>query len=510
MHIDARTLEDNSTINGDICIVGAGAAGISFALQWKDSPYRIVLLEGGGFSVENEIQDSYRGKTTGQRYFPLQSSRLHYFGGTTGHWAGFCSDYDAIDFRKRSWVPESGWPIPRSDLDNAYARAHSLLELGPYQNDVSYWLEKDPERVSLPFDSDKVYNKVWQFSPPTRFGTRYKDEILRSRNITLYTYANATEIRTDEIIGTVTSVTIKNLAGRQHAVKARYFVLACCSIQNARLLLCSNRQFSKGLGNAYDKVGRYFMEHIEMTSGDLYLREAAVLKLYMWEFFSVKMRVELALTEKAQEELGILNGTVSLSPHTGKDFPAFIDTFSDRPEKMVNEWQEREKRYSEGKQESDARAYRRFSMFTRMEQAPNPSSRVTLDNERDAFGMQRVILHWELTPLEKRSIRKLNQMIGIQAGVSGIGRVKLSEWLGDPDDTWPSTTGGGWHHMGTTRMHQDPKQGVVNSDCRVHGIRNLFIAGGSCFSTAGAANPTLTVVALTLRLSDHLKQQISN
>ncbi|MDH5609620.1 MAG: FAD-dependent oxidoreductase, partial [Cyclobacteriaceae bacterium] len=172
MHIDARTLPNGTTIEGDICIIGAGAAGISLALEWANTPYKVILLESGGFQIESQIQDLYRGKSIGQRYFPLQSARLHYFGGTTGHWAGFCSTYDEIDFKKRDWVPNSGWPISRTDLDPFYQRAHSVLELGPFEYDMDYWKKKDPSLKSLPFDKEVLYDKVWQFSTPTRFGTR--------------------------------------------------------------------------------------------------------------------------------------------------------------------------------------------------------------------------------------------------------------------------------------------------------------------------------------------------
>ncbi|MEJ2163700.1 MAG: hypothetical protein P8X60_10460, partial [Robiginitalea sp.] len=152
MHTDARNLEDNTLIQGDICIVGAGAAGIAIALEWKDSPYNIILLEGGGFEYDPDVQQLYKGKTTGQKYFPLMSSRLHYFGGTTGHWAGMCAPFDEIDFVGRDWVPDSGWPISREDLDPYYARANDTLQVGPYRYDLEYWKGEVPNLTPYPFD----------------------------------------------------------------------------------------------------------------------------------------------------------------------------------------------------------------------------------------------------------------------------------------------------------------------------------------------------------------------
>src|SRR5712691_8799017 len=175
MHTDARTLENGTVIQGDLCIVGAGAAGISIAREWTTSPLNVVLLEGGGFDLEPEMQDLYRGDIVGQPYYPLQAARLHYFGGTTGHWARFCSNYDPIDFEQRDWVPHSGWPLRRAELDPFFARAQPLLELGPYEYAAGDWQRRDPPLVPLPPDPRVMWTKMWQFSPPTRFGARYRD-----------------------------------------------------------------------------------------------------------------------------------------------------------------------------------------------------------------------------------------------------------------------------------------------------------------------------------------------
>ena len=143
---------------------------------------------------------------------------------------------------------------------------------------------------------------------------------------------------------------------------------------------------------------------------------------------------------------------------------------------------------------------------TRMEQSPNPDSRVSLYGEKDALGVPKARLNWDLTDLDKRSMRKIYEIIGEQVGMADVGRIKLYDFLRDENDmSWPATTGGGWHHMGTTKMHNDPKRGVVDENCKVHGISNLFVAGSSCFSTAAAPNPTHSLVALSLRLSDHVK-----
>jgi choline dehydrogenase-like flavoprotein len=512
MHTDARKMESGSIIEGDLCIVGAGAAGITMALEMMDAPFKVILLEGGGFDYDPEEQELYDGKTTGQRYYPLKSARLHYFGGTTGHWAGFCSPLDEIDFEKRDWVPHSGWPITRKELDPFYARAMKYPQLGPYEFDLSYWQKIHPEFLQFPFDSNVIWNKMWQFSPPTRFGTEYRDAIVKSRNVHLYTYANVTDITANEGVSSITTLTVKNFAGKVLTAKAKHYVLACSSIQNARLLLASNSQAPNGLGNDYDNVGRYFMEHLEIKSSDLYLFQPDPLDLYMIDYGVTKARAELAIKPAIQEKYRILNGTVSLTPlEIAEKMKPMIEIWSDKdPLKDADSLHTvPERAATRAKAASKGITYKNFELFTRIEQAPNPDSRVTLDRERDALGLPRPILHWVLTSFEKRSLRTIYEILGQQAGLAGIGRVKLMEYLQDENDnSWPSFTGGGWHHMGTTRMSIDPKDGVVDSNCKVHGISNLYTAGASCYVTAGAPNPTLTLITLAIRLSDHLKKII--
>jgi choline dehydrogenase-like flavoprotein len=512
MHADGRLLDNDLVIEGDICIVGAGAAGISMALDWNNTGYKVILLEGGGFEYDSKIQDLYAGKTTGQPYYPLMSARLHYFGGTTGHWAGFCSTFDPIDFRKRDWVKFSGWPIGPADLDPYYKKAQKKLELGPYEYSATYWQKTDPALMPLIKSDSVVWNKIWQFSPPTRFGQKYKNEILQSRNIHLYTYANVVQMNTNENGTVVKEIIVRNLEGRKQRIRAKRFILACCAIQNARLLLASNHQFPNGLGNGHDLVGRFFMEHLEIKSAELWLMKPDTLKLYAFVFGITKARAELAIQAQKQEEFGMLNGTVSLLPlEIAKKMKPAIEAWNQKDPRLSAD------RFMGGiaKVEKEtilpSSGSRGYQLFTRIEQAPNPNCRVTLDAERDGLGVPRASLHWELSSMEKNSLRKINRLIGEEVGRAGIGRVRLMDYLTNPNDlTWPTFTGGGWHHMGTTRMSEDPKQGVVDANCKVHGISNLFVAGSSCFTTAGAANPTLTLVALTLRLSDHIRGLMKN
>ena len=512
MHIDARTLPNGSLLEADLCIVGAGAAGISMALEWIGSRHKVLLLEGGGLEYEAAVQDLYRGEIVGLPYYPLQAARLHYFGGTTGHWAGFCATMDPIDFAKRDWVPHSGWPIRREDLDPFYARAQPLLQLGPYEYAASDWQRRDSTLVPLPLDPRVLWTKMWQFSPPTRFGARYRDAVIGAPNVHLYTHANVCELEANESLTAVEGVRVRTLDGKEHRARARHYVLACCSVQNARLLLASNRRAPAGLGNAHDLVGRFFMEHIEMPGGHLATSKAVNTKMYALEFGRTKARGELALSAAVQREQRIVNGTVALEP--GAPGEVAKSTFEWATPELLAAFREWEARGGAGPPPTGIPAPpppgepRFFHLVTRLEQAPNPDSRVMLSAERDALDMPRAKLDWRLTDLERRSFRVFYEVMGRELGRSGAGRVQLLDWVSRDDGYWPSTLSGGWHHMGTTRMHENPRFGVVDANCRVHGVGNLSAAGASVYATGGAANPTLTLVALSLRLSDHLKRTL--
>lgn len=509
MHIDARELDTGSVLRGDVCIVGAGAAGISMALDWLGSGHRVILLEGGGFDYDPDVQQLYSGPTTGQRYYPLMASRLHFFGGTTGHWAGMCAPFDPIDFEPRPWVPHSGWPIAYGDLVPYWRRAQPKVEIGDHPFELDYWLARDPSRQPLPLDPSVVRHKIWQFSPFSRFNQLYREEITRAGDVHLYTYANAVEINASEDLRAVRSITVRNHAGKTHSVEARYFILACGAIQNARLLLASDGQMPGGLGNGRDQVGRYFMEHLEVASSELWLSRPHPMGLYLWQPFETLARAELGITAEAQRTHRILNGTASFTPlAVGRHSVPRIDSWQNEdPRESRDRFMETmESAAALAEQETDPRLERAFQLDTRIEQAPNPTSRITLEAERDSLGMRRAHLHWALTDLDKLSIRTIHLLLGKHFGLADLGRLRLADWLRDETDmSFPSELNAGWHHMGTTRMGNDPATSVVDTNCRVHGIGNLFVAGSGCFTTSAAPNPTLTVIALSLRTSDHVR-----
>jgi choline dehydrogenase-like flavoprotein len=513
MHIDARSLPANSLIEGDVCVIGAGAAGISIALDWINTPYRVILLESGGFEYEDKIQDLYKGKNTGQKYYPMRSNRMSFFGGTTNHWAGMCSPFDEVDFEKRDWVPYSGWPVGRKDMDPFYARANKVLKLGPYEYDLSYWQKQVPNLNPFPLDPRVIGYKMWQNSPLNGWSgglaKEYREAIVKAKNIRLHTYATVTDIVANDALSEIKELVVRNHAGKTHTVRARHIILACGAIQNARMLLAANKQAPKGLGNQNDLVGRFFMEHLEVDAGELWLLRPFPTDLFQWG----KIWCEIAIQPEIQRRDQILSGTAGPNElvsamHTKPRMEIYQNEDPRKSwDNMVRNWDQADSLAKLNKEGSISRAYQ---LQTRLEQAPNPDSRITLGDERDAFDVPLANLHWKLTDLDKRSVRRINEIIGEEAGKAGFGRLRISEAFRDKNDmSWPDTINGGWHHMGTTRMSDDPKTGVVDANCRVHGLANLYVAGAACYPTSGAPNPTLTLVALSLRLSDLVKREIA-
>lgn len=247
MITDARSLPKNTEIDTDVCVVGAGAAGITLARELSGQSFSVCLLESGGLEFQEDTQSLYAGENVGLPY-NLANERLRFFGGTTNHWGGYCRPLDDIDFKVRDWIPNSGWPFDKAHLIPYYERALKICQLGePYTFDVADWESEETPR--LPFIGNRVVTKLFRLSPPTRFGRVYRNEISRSGNISTYLHANAVEIETDENARTVTRLRVASLEGNSFWVSAKLFILATGGIENPRLLLNSNKRQSVGLGN---------------------------------------------------------------------------------------------------------------------------------------------------------------------------------------------------------------------------------------------------------------------
>jgi choline dehydrogenase-like flavoprotein len=512
MLVDARTVSERTVVETDVCIVGAGAAGITLAREFIGKPFRICLLESGGFEFDKDTQDLCKGESAGF-YIPLDVMRLRYFGGTTNHWGNYCRPLDEMDFEARDWVPHSGWPFKKYHLDPFYQRAQSTCQIGPFAYEPESWEAKAGPR--LPIVGDRVITTIFQMrEPPIHFGTAYRDEVVKADNIKTMLHANVLSIETDRPGRTVTSLRLGCLQGNNFTVKAKLYILAAGAIENARLLLLSNGAIKDGLGNQNGLVGRFFMSHALSEAG-LFLPSDPFLPANLYLPYKPTMKNglrvngHLSLSPGIQREQRLLNFNAALFPAS---IPGWLSLKRLKEQKFGT--LARDLKNIIGDIDGVAKAaygimfkgvlpVEAFSLTCAIEQSPNPASRVTLGPERDALGKPRIRLDWKLTTVDRHTLKRSLEVLGMELGRAGLGRIKVN--LGDRDDAWPSFVGDAGHHIGTTRMHVDPKKGVVDENCRLHGVRNLFVAGSSVFPTCGHANPTLTIVALALRLADHVK-----
>jgi choline dehydrogenase-like flavoprotein len=522
---DARSVPRDATLETDVCVIGAGAAGITLALEFMGSPLQVTVLESGGFQFEPETQALYEGPSIGLPYPDLSVPRLRFFGGTTNHWGGICRPFEEADFEAREGIPFTGWPIGKSDVDPFYERAARTVRLPSRDWSLDHWAPGD-EPAPLPLRSEHIVSRVAQEVEPElrSFGEGYREEVRLAPNVTVLLHANAKGVTTDQSGGTAESVEVVTLEGNRFSVVARIFVLATGAVENARVLLASDAQRPSGLGNQNGMVGKFFLEHPRFLGGVI-VPSTPHPNLGFYESHRVdgrRMQGYLASSKDFQRAEGLLDLQMRLelgygdAPEDAADFARHLMTLAGD----LDSWQEiaipgapipipyldviRDALRSP----EDAYIYLRgrlesIGVTTRIEQAPNPDSRVVLVRERDQLGMQRVALDWRLSDVDRRNVRRTLGLLGAEIGAAGIGRLNILH--GDDETDWPEDLDGGQHHMGTTRMSDDPKQGVVDSDCRVHGMSNLFVAGSSVFPTPGGATPTLLLVALAVRLADHLK-----
>ena len=526
MIVDARTVPAGTVVEAEICIIGAGAAGITLAREFAGAPFRVVLLESGGLEYEQETEDLYAGRSIGTLFPDPTVCRLRYFGGTTNHWGGWCLPLDPIDFEARNELHLPGWPFPRTALDPFYRRAQEVCQIGPYDYTPAGWGIKESE-IPAPFGGPELKCWVLQQSP-THFGPVYLEELRRAPRVTVYLHANALALDAGDDRSELREVTVGTLSGVRFLVRARYYVLACGGIENARLLLLSGGEGGHALGNDHDLVGRHFMVHLLFSGGRIALSDPYTdFSFYTgrggtiypgfggkYSFVSFVGLSEAAMRRRTLPGIKFMwlyrfapvLGAVEALRRLTNGEPKNGSRWADLGKVLgqlygVGDFLVRKALFHEGVPVEG------LDFNCSLEQLPNPDSRILLDTERDALGLRKSLIDWRVDADDKRNALASLRLVGAELGRTGFGRLRSA--LVDDDTTWPDDFTGNEHHMGTTRMHPDPKFGVVDADCQVHGIANFYVAGSSVFPSGGTNNPTLTIVALALRLADRLKERLA-
>jgi choline dehydrogenase-like flavoprotein len=525
MIIDFEQADVPDQFDGDLCIIGAGAAGISIAAELANSGHRILLIESGGFEFEGATQGLYDTEDSGIARQPMIMQRLRMFGGSTNHWDGRCAPLDPIDFEQRDWIPYSGWPMTRADLDPFYVRAHAVCDLRTtLQNSGAADLCQLP---SSPADPDKLVLHSWQFSPPTRFGKKFRGPLAQSASVTVILHANVINIATDEDDSHATHIDIATLQGRKGKVRASLFVLACGAIENPRLLLASSRRRQAGVGNTHDLIGRFFMEHLRTKFVAVPLGDSYPLRTVFSECENSqgKFLFGSRLADGLQRDRRIGNLGITSYTEGGEESAtnAAFRIAKDLSSGTVPDNFSSEVLYVLRDLDSLIVNARRRALIPdaetidnalvvlacEAEQVPNPNSRISLSTRTDALGVPQARVDWQLHDIDLHTTQVAASVLSAQLAAHFGTRIRLPDWLLAPLSNWQAQFRDVAHHIGTTRMANDAAQGVVNKDCRMHAIDNLYVAGRSVCPTGGHANPTLTIVALALRLADHLKSRLA-
>ena len=526
---DFDALDDCLELEADVCIIGIGVAGLTIAREFLGTGTRVVIVESGGWTVEDRTSELNQGDISGLPFTGLRDGRVRAFGGTSNLWGGQCAPLDPIDFEERAWVPFSGWPITVEALHPYYERAKQRLWIPPDEYDNPVWQRFGLEPVAL--DPGLLHVSHTIFVAQHNLGRRYRSELQSAPNIRVLLHANVMQLQTNPYGTQMQNVQIRSLGGKRGRISARFFVLCAGTIENARLLLLSDQVNPDGLGNIYGNVGRFLQDHPVCRCAEiethaprplqdrfnlLYGRSARTLRHGQGRKYLPKM----ALSEATQRREQVLNclGQLEYEYGPGSVMQAMRDLvvavhMGRRPERLLptaitialaSPTLARNAFRFAARGLTPAVKPERIYLDAIGEQAPNPDSRITLSRERDGLGLRRARVNWQLKDLDWRTFLVFARSVRAEFARLGLGDVRIAEWLVEGDlsrsHLWDN-----FHQAGTTRMAESAREGVVDTDCQVFGVDGLYVAGGSVFPTSGAANPVLTITAMSLRLSDHLK-----
>jgi len=463
-------------IEAEICICGAGPAGIVLALELARRGRRVILIEGGGVNAPGDAQSVYEGEVSGRPY-PLMGSRLRWLGGTSNHWGGWVKPLDDLDFDDKPHFPMPGWPFGPTELEPWYRQAAGWCEVDEASFDLAALGSEVLQDLFKLGPAVGFSNSMFRFSPPTRFGSRYRGDLESSANLECVVNLNAVELMQSE--DRVHGLSARTLAGERCEVRAGHFVLAMGGIENARFLL--NQETVPG--NHADLVGRCFMDHFGYTPGKLLSSADVIYERGSLSgqdvMFVISPHEQLVMNE------GFRNSCILLR--------------ADSPDKLLGP------EYWESALFGGGQTAGMHTVGMINEPLPHPESRLTLSEQTDALGMNRAHLHWHLPESEFQSSFRIFDRFTREISKSGLGRIRQ---LKSDAPEIGAHVGIGYHHMGTTRMSRNPEYGVTDEFGRCWDRDNLYIAGSSLFPNVGHANPTLTIVALAARLASHLSGRL--
>ncbi len=502
----------SADLRPDVCIVGAGAAGILLAIELRHHGKSVVLLEAGSRELEQNDQQLYEADVLGLPHRGVTTGRFRVHGGTTRRWGGQILELDTMDFEKRPWIPESGWPLSQATLRPFYERALVHEGLGSVlRDDSAVWRAL---RLSPPaLDGLLPYFSRW--CPDPDF-SRLHAPALNRQDIEVWLHANAVALEIDQ--STVTGVRTKTLTGREHTFRAESYIFALGAMETTRFFL--QPRDGRLPWNVSGRLGLHFQDHIDLNAGRVQVRNArrfhaAFDNAYVrGHKYHAKCRLAPEL-QRARQTLNVA-ATMNFLSHSDEALSDVKATARKLLHGRVREVTAAEVARGVvtlpqlGRQIArylaQHRAYNspnaEISLRLHCEQEPAGSSKLTLSPERDRLGMQRLQLDWRISALERHTMREF--VLQAQRSLSGMLDLEPDAALMADDPAVTARCDDSNHHIGGMRMAASPHDGVVDLDLRLHGLLNCFICSSAAFPTGGFSNPTHTILALAMRLADHL------
>ncbi|ACK72575.1 GMC oxidoreductase [Gloeothece citriformis PCC 7424] len=496
MITDILQMGENTNLRGQVIVIGSGIAGAEVATHLARHGREVILLESGRAQFDPSIQALNDVIFLGKRHRELKPnsyyhqylppelrgvSRVRQFGGTSNVWTGKWKYLQPSDFEARPWVPNSGWPIPFTELLEHYRSAAKDYGFGDLEAEAMR-AEIVELRTQIAAKGLKMTSFYWE-ETPTRTAIRFGDEMRRSQNLQVVLGATATELRLDESCQRVTGVACRSLEGRELIVEGQVIVLATGAFETARLLLSSDRQLPGGIGNQHNLLGRFYTDHPKHHTGKLY--PGFLTRQYAHELqYAPKPRfcICFALDDATQQEHELLEHVLYLQPIYERISDRLWRTLRGRPVCRDG---------------NGTIASYRVKFVT--EQLPHKQSRIKLGTERDPLGQRKLEVDWCFTDQDRRSMAKTLELLTERFEEVGLGTFDFGN---DPPSLETMTDAA--HQMGTTRMASHPEEGVVDTNCRVFGTDNLYVASSAVFPTGPSYSPTFTILALARRLGQHL------
>ena len=459
------TLSEN--YNYDFIIIGSGPAGITIAKKLESNGKFVALIEGGGLEETDVSRKIYKGTVKGDKYFDLRDCRLRYLGGTSNHWSGMSRNFEDIDFKRGYLGEEYKWPI-------------SLEDIKKYQKEASKIIEIDDKFIDYKiFNSD--FKSIEFHSSYVNFKDKYFDEFKTSKNIHLYLNANLKDFRGSE--RKINSIILESFNRNSLEISAKNIILCMGGIENSRFLLWISEKYNNKFFDENLPIGKYWMEHPHFTLGNALIikRKFPYTNLSLEGEVQERLRIlncgiRIIWSKEKQSTRKLIKDILCYAPNIGKKFANYFDKNLICGATIRAAW----------------------------EQAPNIDNLVSLDKDKDYFGIPRPVLNWEKTNLDRKTIVKTLSELNTILIENDMGRLKLDDWVLKNEGYPVDDELGGNHHMGGTRMHNNKKYGVVDNNCKVYGSKNLYISGSSVFTTGGHNNPTYPIVMFSIRLANHL------